>query len=60
MESDPSQLKAEANGPNSPTQVDNVSTTEVKTEGNTTTELSKGPVKEAEELVNGQERDGKT
>ncbi|CAK1588991.1 unnamed protein product [Parnassius mnemosyne] len=42
MEQDSNQIKTEANGPNPPTQVDKVSTTEVnKPDGNITTELNK-------------------
>ncbi|XP_075981840.1 brahma associated protein 111kD isoform X7 [Anticarsia gemmatalis] len=36
MDQEPTQIKQETNGPNLPTQVDKVSTTEVKTEGVTT------------------------
>ncbi|XP_026736923.1 SWI/SNF-related matrix-associated actin-dependent regulator of chromatin subfamily E member 1-like isoform X1 [Trichoplusia ni] len=54
MEQDQTQIKPETNGPNLPTQVDKVSTTEVKTDG-VTTELKTEPEakeKEPEEPVN--------
>ena len=61
MEQDQTQIKAETNGPNLPTQVDKVSTTEVKTEG-VTTELKTEPeVKEEPEkpaASNGPENEG--
>lgn len=42
MEQDSGQIKTESNGPNPPTQVDKVSTTDVnKPDGNLTTELNK-------------------
>ncbi|KAJ0172566.1 hypothetical protein K1T71_011705 [Dendrolimus kikuchii] len=41
MDQDQSQIKQEANGPKPPTQVDKVSTTEAKPDGNITTELNK-------------------
>ncbi|CAK1542509.1 unnamed protein product [Leptosia nina] len=43
----PQPIKAESNGPNAPTQVDKVSTSEVKMDENMTTELKKPDVKEA-------------
>ncbi|CAH2055666.1 unnamed protein product, partial [Iphiclides podalirius] len=50
MEQDTSQIKTETNGPNPPTQVDKVSTTEVnKPDGNVTTELNKPETETAKE-----------
>ncbi|CAH0746688.1 unnamed protein product [Diatraea saccharalis] len=41
METEQVQIKSETNGPNPPTQVDKVSTTDVKPDGSVTTELNK-------------------
>ncbi|CAB3225305.1 unnamed protein product [Arctia plantaginis] len=63
MDQDQGQLKSEANGPNLPTQVDKVSTTEVKTES-VTTELKTEPEHKEREMEdnvtnhNGQDNEG--
>ncbi|XP_060806242.1 SWI/SNF-related matrix-associated actin-dependent regulator of chromatin subfamily E member 1 isoform X5 [Amyelois transitella] len=60
MDQDQNPIKTETNGPNPPTQVDKVSTTEVKPDGNVTTELNKPEVevKKEENGTNGPESEG--
>ncbi|XP_053616288.1 SWI/SNF-related matrix-associated actin-dependent regulator of chromatin subfamily E member 1 isoform X3 [Plodia interpunctella] len=60
MDQDQNQIKSESNGPNPPTQVDKVSTTEVKPDGNVTTELNKpeAEVKKEENGASGPESEG--